>query len=163
MAENSTPIADYGSGLYFPNSSNTWRNNGGNDLINVGGGRVTISTSGALLRDAVSFADDLVLNCPSAGGMTILSGTEGLIYFGDAASSQMGRIRYLHSTDSFNIYTGSNVRNSITTSGTFEFADASDTTPTLLNADFSSGALFLSGGDLWYKGFAGTSTKLAAS
>ena len=84
--------------------------------------RLRIDSSGRILvaggNSYHADADDLVLKERSGGnvGMTLQNTTNGfgVIYFGDAASTTVGRIQYDHGNDSLDFYTGNSERMSIT-------------------------------------------------
>jgi hypothetical protein len=118
-----------------------------------------ISTSGALLKTPNVDADDLVINGAVNGGMNILSSTSGNIMFGDGASSSIGKMTYNHGSDWLQFAAGGLNKLLITVNGSLEMPNAVDTTPTLTY----SGALFISGGGLWYKGFSNNYKELAGA
>lgn len=114
---------------------------------------------GRLLSSPSISANSLVLLGGTGGGLSILSIDEGRIYFGDAGDSSKGRLVYDHSNNNFKFYVGDTYSLYLTSSKTIDMSEAADNTPTIV----CSGAIFISGGALWYKGFTGTYTKLAAS
>ena len=63
-------------------------------------------------------ADNFVIDTGNAdSGLSILSATTGRIYFGDAASSDQGSIRYVHTDDSMRFETNSSEKVRITSGG----------------------------------------------
>lgn len=157
MVENSTPIADLGTGLYIPNDR-YFRSNGSNGIVYDKGGGLTITTSGSNLVTPSTNADDLVLNVGVTGGLSILSSGNGYINFGDGASNERAFIRYDHGNDYLRISCkGSELY--IKDGISLDLPNSQNITPTVS----LSGVLFLSGGALWYKGFGGKYTLVAAS
>ena len=66
-------------------------------------------------------ADNFVIDTGDAdSGLSILSATTGRIYFGDAASTDQGSIRYVHTDDSMRFETNSTERLRIGAGGTVE-------------------------------------------
>jgi len=62
-------------------------------------------------------ADDFIIEKTGDTGLSILSTTTGRIYFGDAASSAMGSIRYVHTDDSMRFEANNSERMRIDSSG----------------------------------------------
>ena len=104
-------------------------------------------------------ADDLLIFGGSDGGLTIETTTTGNIYFADAAHNSIGGIQYNHASDRFSFTVGSSGIMLLTNDRTLELKETSDNTPSMT----LSGAIFISGGGLWYKGFAGTYKELAVA
>jgi hypothetical protein len=156
MAIYETPIA---SGVYIPGQVGTYT-----VPVTISTPSLTtpliVSSSGSVWKTPNTSADDLIINCGANGGLSILSSTNGTINFGNGTSSTHGGIIYKHPTNVLELSTntGANLFD-FTTNGTFEMNNATDLTPTLQT--YTSGAIFISGGALFYKGFSGTYTELA--
>jgi len=92
---------------------------------NVGVG--TASPDGKLhlytdnVNTASSDADDFIIEKTGDAGLSILSTTTGRVYFGDAASTDQGSIRYIHSDNSMRFETDSSERVRILSSGGITF------------------------------------------
>lgn len=105
-------------------------------------------------------ADDLIIdNGPGNAGLTIKGATTGQIYFGDAALGSAGKITYTHATDKFSFAPGGTAAVELTPDRTVHLRETTDNTPALT----LSGGLFVSGGALWYLGYGGKYTQIAAS
>ena len=113
---------------------------------------------GTVLSTPSTNSDDLIIYGGTNGGMSIISSTAGRVSFGDAASNAIGEINYDHATDAM-IFTVAGVNVLRLQQRFLDIRETSDTTPTVV----LSGALFVSGGGLYYKGFTGTISFLGAS
>lgn len=135
--------------------------------LNIDGtGSVTglrVSTSGANLVTPSTSADDLVLNGPLTTGISILSSQYGNIFFGNGADNDVGKITYDHTDNSIKLYVGASDALYFNTDRNIQMGNATDITPDLYAANLTSGAIFISGGGLWYKGFSGTYTEVAVA
>jgi len=73
-------------------------------------------------------ADNFVIDTGDVdSGLSILSATTGRIYFGDAASTDQGSIRYVHTDDSMRFETNSSEKLRITSGGDITFGETSTT------------------------------------
>ena len=117
--------------------------------------------TGSRLSTPSTAADDLVIYAGggAAGGLTIESTSQGHITFADAASSVAGRIVYFHDSGNKLSFYIETVDSCDINSDGIHFKEATSKTPTVN----LSGAIFISGGGLWYKGFAGTYKELAVT
>lgn len=120
-------------------------------VVGKGSGMSSVDTS----------ADDLLILGSGTAGMSIMSSYSGNIFFGDAASNVAGKIVYSHVDDSLGFACAGSTGFYLFSDKSVQIREASDKTPDI--SPNASGGIFISGGALWYKGFSGTYTKLAAS
>ena len=115
---------------------------GDNGRVGIGtaspDGRLHVMKGSAGSVTASGDGNALVVESDDVAGMTLLSPGDGVIYFGDAADSDEGRIVYKHSDNSMNLWTNNAVRLTIDSSGDATFAGdvtISGTTPLLTIGD----------------------------
>lgn len=113
----------------------------------------------AFLISPYSNAKEVVITGGAVGGINILSTTAGYVAFGDAGQADMGSLYYDHLNNSLAFTASGSVGVRITADRSIDMREAVNKTPTII----LSGAIFISGGALWYKGFTGTYTLLAAT
>jgi hypothetical protein len=87
-------------------------------------GKIHIYESDASAAPAAN-AESLVLEKNGTNGISILSGTgsQGNIYFGDSGDSDIGYIRYNHSTDAMSIRVNASERMTISSAGAIRLHD----------------------------------------
>ncbi len=112
-------------------------------------------------------ANNIVIKEAGNGGITIFSSTttNGAIYFGDSDANFRGAIDYDHNGDIFTFWAGAALNSTMvgaawTCAGAIGAANSAAPTLTLTR---TSGAMFVSGGALWYKGSGATQTLLGAA
>ena len=109
-----------------------------NDRVGIGtdspDGRLHVMKGSAGSVTASGDGNALVVESDDVAGMTLLSPGDGVIYFGDAADNDEGRIVYKHSDNSMNLWTNNAVRLTIDSSGDATF----------------TGDVTVSGGDITY-------------
>jgi len=117
--------------------------------------------TGSKLTAPSTQADDILL---FGGGITFENTTSGYIMFADAGSAYAGQIWYSHANDYMML--GVNAGQTlILTENMIALKEATSKTPTIPTgtSGMFSGGIFISGGALWYKGFAGSYTQVAVS
>jgi len=87
-------------------------------------GRLHVMKGSAGSVTASGDGNALVVESDDVAGMTLLSPGDGVIYFGDAADNDEGRIAYKHSDNSMNLWTNNAVRLTIDSSGDATFSGA---------------------------------------
>ena len=84
-------------------------------------GRLHVMKGSAGSVTASGDGNAFVIESDDVAGMTLLSPGDGVIYFGDAADNDEGRIVYKHSDNSMNLWTNNAVRLTIDSSGDATF------------------------------------------
>ena len=101
-------ILNYGGDLAFRTGTNAHVfGTGDNEALRITSAGVVKVGSNTLITPSTD-ADNFVIDTGDVdSGLSILSATTGRIYFGDAASTDQGSIRYVHTDDSMRFETNS--------------------------------------------------------
>jgi hypothetical protein len=122
LTDTAIPFVDSAGRLAEDSADLCW-DSSGNGLgvgICAGDGTVHVHTATAgLAAEASVYADDLVVENSTDGGITILTpaANQAAIYFGDLVSNERGILLYDHADDSMRVYTSNAERLRIDTSG----------------------------------------------